>query len=481
MTQPQEAQTDLRSQHTANFAEILAQLNISLVVSTYQAGKLILLRAKQGIVNTHFKSFQRPMGMACKDGQFSLGSHHQILTFRNVPQVAAQLNSDILHDACYLPAHSHITGDIDIHEMAYVEDELWIVNTQFSCLCTLDPANSFVPQWRPPFISAYALGDRCHLNGLAVRDAEVRYVTALGQTDHKGGWRANKAKGGLLMEIQSNEIILDGLSMPHSPRWYRDTLWFLESGYGSLSQVNLEQKTTQMVAQMPGFTRGCAFYDDFAFVGLSKVRESATFSGLPLTKTQEERICGVWVIHLPTANIVAFLKFQGDVEEIFAVEVLPNCRHPEITEWDSEQALHAYVLPDLAFSEVDDTPLEPSVGMKLFEWGNDLYQKGQLDAAIASYQACLEQEPNNLLARFNLGVALGDNGLLVEALAELHQIIQEDAAHAEAHNSLAYVYVRLKNFPKAIEHYEKAIKINPKYDSARQNLDKVRQCLNAPE
>lgn len=36
------------------------------------------------------------------------------------------------HDACYLPRRIHITGDIDLHEMAYAKDgELWLVNTRF--------------------------------------------------------------------------------------------------------------------------------------------------------------------------------------------------------------------------------------------------------------------------------------------------------------------------------------------------------------
>ena len=54
---------------------------------------------------------------------------------------------------------------------------------------------------RPPFISAYAAEDRCHLNGLAIVDGQPRYVTALGQSDTRGGWRAGKSNGGIVMSV----------------------------------------------------------------------------------------------------------------------------------------------------------------------------------------------------------------------------------------------------------------------------------------
>jgi len=60
--------------------------------------------------------------------------------------------------------------------------------------------------------------DRCHLNGLAVVDGQPKYVTALGTTDTPGGWRERKADGGVLLDVESGETLIDNLSMPHSPR-----------------------------------------------------------------------------------------------------------------------------------------------------------------------------------------------------------------------------------------------------------------------
>jgi uncharacterized protein (TIGR03032 family) len=338
--------------------EILHQCQISLVISTYQAGKVILVRADDTQINTHFRLFQQPMGIAADREKLALGTAYEIWEFRNVPAAAPALEPQGKHDACYLPRDRHITGNIDIHEMAYAKDELWFVNTRFSCLCTLDPGNSFVPRWRPPFVSAYDISDRCHLNGLAIRDQVPRYVTALGATNTAQGWRDQKAHGGILMEVTTNTLLSQGLSMPHSPRWHRDRLWVLESGQGSLATVDIATGQLTPIVQLPGFTRGLAFWGPLAFVGLSQVRETAMFSGIPITERLSERTCGIWVVNIETAAVVAFLKFEAAVQEIFAVSILAEIRFPELIEWDEALLSSTFVLPDEALAEVDFRPLQ---------------------------------------------------------------------------------------------------------------------------
>jgi uncharacterized protein (TIGR03032 family) len=349
-----QAAQSFTSVHTSNLPAILNHYGISLAVSTYQAGRLVLVRADGQTLNTHFELLQKPMGITVHQNQLYLGIKNKIIEYRNVPAAGGQLEMPEKFDGCFVPRQQHITGDIDIHEMACDDaGKLWFINTRFSCLCSLQKDYSFVPEWRPSFISAYAPQDRCHLNGLAMRDGKPRYVTALGQGDTAGGWRENKRDGGILLDITDNRIIATGLSMPHSPRWYQDKLWVLESGYGHLSTIDPASGKKTVVAEMPGFTRGITFIDDFAFVGLSQVRESATFNNLPLLERQEERACGVWVINIQTGNTIGFLKFDGIVQEIFAVQVIPNCRYPALLADDNPLVDSTYVLPDKALAELD--------------------------------------------------------------------------------------------------------------------------------
>lgn len=343
-----------RSINTASLPEVLEETGSSLLVTTYQTGKLVCVRRTETGLNTHFRNFESPMGLAWQGGRLAVGTKSQIWEYQNVPAVAEKINatnkakngSAAACDACFVPRRTHYTGDVRIHEIGYAEGQLWIVATRFSCLATLDGEHSFVPRWRPPFISGLTADDRCHLNGMAVIDNRVRYVTALGTTDEAGGWRENKARGGVLIDVDSSETVVSGLSMPHSPRWYRDRMWVLESGEGTLATLDLDSGSIETVTQLPGFTRGLAFAGPIAFVGLSEVREATTFGGLPLTGRLEERQCGVWMVNIETGEIVGMLRFEDLVQEIFAVEVLPGITFPEVAEHGSDAVNLSYVLPE---------------------------------------------------------------------------------------------------------------------------------------
>jgi uncharacterized protein (TIGR03032 family) len=344
----------LRSVHTTTLVDLLSQGGFSFLVSTYQAGKLIIVRAEGNEVNTHFRNFHTPMGVAFDRGRLAVGANVHVMEFHNQQTVAKQLEPAGKHDSCFLPRQILITGQIGIHDIAWVGDELWAVNTRFSCLCTLDKRWSFVPRWRPQFVSGLASEDRCHLNGLGLRDGKPKYVTALGETDAAAGWRENKARGGCLIDVESNEFISRGLSMPHSPRWYNNQLWILESGAGSLATVELATGKLNTVALVPGFTRGLDFFGPYAFIGLSQVRESAVFSGIPITERLplEERKCGVWVVDTRNGKTVAFLHFQEGVQEVFAVQILPGMRYPDVLTQEHAMVGNAILLPDEALKDV---------------------------------------------------------------------------------------------------------------------------------
>ena len=350
----------LRSIHTESFPLLLAGMGCSIAVTTYQAGKLVFLRAQDGTLNTHFAAFDSPMGLAANQQVLSIGTPGQISHFRNMPAVAKKREPIGQVNACYMPRDSHTTGDILVHEMAYGNnDELWVVNTRFSCLCTLDNVNSFVPRWKPSFISGYSPNDRCHLNGLGMVDGKATYVTALGETNTATGWRANKKDGGILIDVPSGEIIARNLSMPHSPRWHNGQLWVLESGKGTLSIVDPQTGKHEPIATLPGFTRGLDFYGPLAFIGLSQVRETAVFSGIPITEQAIERNCGVWVVNIQTGQVVAFVKFEEALQEIFAVQILPGILGPDLVNDDLEMIHSSYELPDEAMQLVEIPQPEP--------------------------------------------------------------------------------------------------------------------------
>ena len=301
-------------------------------MSTYQAGKLFVVGAHQGALALSFHNFEHAMGVAARRDRIAVGTRNQVWSLRAAPDIAPRLEPAGRHDGCFLARSSHFTGDIDAHELAWAGEELWVVNTLFSCLCTLHEDYSFVPRWRPPFVSALAAEDRCHLNGLAISEGRPRYVTALAETDTPEGWRPDKATGGCLIDVPTGATVARGFAMPHSPRVHRGRVWLLDSGTGRLVAVDPATGGVEPVAELPGYR---------ARPGVPRVAglrgPVAGSARRPPSAACRSRTgasgCGAgsrsstWA----RAGIVAHLEFLSGVEEIFAVQVLPGIRFPAVS------------------------------------------------------------------------------------------------------------------------------------------------------
>lgn len=329
---PQRPQTAVTYEHSTNLPALLDRLGASLVVSTYQAGKVFTVGVHESKFVIQFHHFEQAMGVARTPTGLAIGTKRQIWMLpAGPPELARRVKPEGSHDVAFLARQAHFTGPIMGHDLASCDGSLWVVNTLFNCLCTLEPNASFVPRWRPPFITEIATGDRCHLNGLAADDRAPRFVTALGETDTEAGWREGKRDGGCLIDVTSGEVLVRGLSMPHSPRLARGELWLLNSGHGRLERYDPASRTTVPVATLPGYTRGLDLFGGLAFVGLSRVRETAVFGGLPLDDRRDQLRCGVAVVECQSGQVVATLFFKSGVEEIFDVRVLPGYRNPVLS------------------------------------------------------------------------------------------------------------------------------------------------------
>jgi uncharacterized protein (TIGR03032 family) len=329
-------QREVRHEYTHSLPALLSQLGVSLLVSTYQAGKVVAVGVADNELKLSYHNFERAMGLAVKRDMIAVGARAQVWFMRSAADLAGQIEPAGRHDSCFLTRSSHFTGEVQAHELAWSGDELWLVNTAFGCLCTLDDQHSFVPRWQPPFVSGLAAEDRCHLNGMAMAPNEQgvltpRYVTALAETDTPQGWRPNKVTSGCLIDVASGQTVAGGFAMPHSPRVHGGRVWLLHSGAGQLVLVDPARGHVQTVTELPGYTRGLAMYDHYAFVGLSKIRETSTFGGMPIADRRPELKCGVGVVDLTTGQLVAHLEFMTGVEEIFDVQVIPGVRCPALS------------------------------------------------------------------------------------------------------------------------------------------------------
>ena len=317
-------------EHSRSLPSILEALGVSVLISTYQAGRVVALGSHEGQLQVAFSRFDQAMGLCRTPNGIVVGSRDAIWTLPANREIAPHLEPRSTHDIAFLARQAHWTGPVMGHDLAWCAGKLWLVNTLFNGLVTIEMPWSFVPQWRPGFIGQWEAGDRCHLNGLAIKEdaSAPAYVTVLGESNTTGGWRENKAAGGCLIDVERGEAVLRGLSMPHSPRLYQDQLYLLNSGFGDLAVVNTAQQRLETVARLPGFTRGLDCFAGYAFVGMSQIRETAVFGGLPLQSNQDQLRCGLAVVNLSSGVVEAMFWFLSGVEEVFAVTVLPGWKNP---------------------------------------------------------------------------------------------------------------------------------------------------------
>ncbi len=455
-TQPAPAPLrEVRYEVSRDFVPILAEAGVSLLISTYQAGKLVVVGADQGNLTLSFHNFEQAMGVALCKNALAVGTRNQVWFLDREAGMAKQLDRGRPHDDCYLARRSHFTGQIHIHELAWGQtaptsdlrsptsdlrpptsdlrsptSELWIVNTLFSCLATLDDRHSFVPRWRPRFITGLAAEDRCHLNGIAMDGGSPKYVTAMSETDGPQGWRPTKTTSGCIIDVPSGEAICRGLAMPHSPRLAGGRLWVLNSGLGNISYVEPSNGRIEAVEPVPGYTRGLAFHGPLAFVGMSRIRETSTFGGVPIAERRDELRCGVAVIDIRPGKAVAYIEFKSGVEEIFAVEVIPNSRCPFLsgpTPTDDDSAA-VWMVPHLPNTTIAlpsgegggrSTPGEglrnsrhaqPQTAEQWNEHGGRLMESGHYDEAAAAYRRAIEIKPTLGAAWANLAFLTADRG-----------------------------------------------------------------------
>ena len=276
------------------------------------------------------RTFNRAMGLYATGQTLYLSSLFQLWRFEDALEPGQNYQG---YDRLYVPQVGYATGDLDIHDIAIdAENRIIFVNTLFGCLATLSETHSFVPLWQPPFLSKLAAEDRCHLNGLAMEAGQPHYVTAVSQSDVADGWRDRRHNGGCVIDVQQNQVIVTGLSMPHSPRYYQDKLWLLNSGTGYLGTVDLQQGKFEPITFCPGYLRGLTFWGTYAIVGISRPRHNKTFSGLALDENLKvkdaEARSGLLVIDLRSGDIVHWLRVEGIVEELYDVAVLPGVHRP---------------------------------------------------------------------------------------------------------------------------------------------------------
>lgn len=323
----------------------------SLIFSTVESGKVAFLGWDGRQVTLLMRQFDYPTGIGLTHNQIAIASRRRITLFSNAKLLA--YDYDIAHqglyDACYLPRASWYVGEIKPRDILFDKKGMVFVNTRFSCLSRPSFQYHFETVWHPPFISDLVPEDRCHLSGAACVNGNLAYATALGMSDTPGGWRENKTTGGILLDVQTGKILLHSLSLPHSPRWYRECLWLLNSGAGELWVVNPRTNETKVVCSLPGFVRGLDFWTNYAIIGLSQIRKKEKNSKIPLLDKNQEALCGVAVVNILSGKLEGLFQLTQGCEEIFDLHLLPTVRRAAMLTLDKPACHEAITMENTSW------------------------------------------------------------------------------------------------------------------------------------
>jgi len=337
-------------QFSPNIPELLVQLNVTIAISTYQAGKVVFISAtnSENLIQLP-RNFRKAMGIAVAPGKMAIAVQDEVIVLSNSPDLAVNYPpKPNTYDGLFLPRASYYTGHVDMHDLEWSGDDLWAVNTRFSCLAMVDSDYSFKPVWKPSFISRLAPEDRCHLNGMAFSEGKPKYTTALGMTDSFEGWRENKAGGGIIIDVETDRIVVDELAMPHSPRIYDGELFCLLSALGQLIKINTNDGSYEVMHQFDSYVRGMARHGDYLFIGLSKIRKkSSSFGDLPIA--EKSTSCAIEVLYFPSMSKVGRIQYMTSVEELYDVKILEGMRRPNVLSTLKDDFRKALVIPGATF------------------------------------------------------------------------------------------------------------------------------------
>ncbi|BFM39749.1 TIGR03032 family protein [Synechocystis sp. LKSZ1] len=318
---------------TPYFTQWLAEQQVSLALTNTLGHSLFLIGLKpNGELAVCECKFDRCMGLTVVNSNtLYMVTRFQIWRLENA--LSAGQIAETGADRIYLPQMAYTTGVLNIHDIAVdAEGSVVFVATRFNCLAKASTTKNFEPLWCPPFISHIMAPDHCHLNGLALHNGKLAYASSFSQTNTHEGWRQCQRHGGTITDIATNEIVVSGLSMPHSPRVYQGQLWVAQSGTGEFGKVDIKSGKFEPIVFGAGFLRGLAFWGNFAIVGSSKPRHSDFFNDLVLGERLAaqslEPLRGLHIIDLKAGEIIHSLSLEGVQGEIYDVVVLPGVRRP---------------------------------------------------------------------------------------------------------------------------------------------------------
>lgn len=297
--------------------DFLCKNSIVIAVSTYFSGDVILLGPNSEQVGIAIKvPFKYSSGLFCDEDRLIVGFQ-------------SGLKEIICNDLGDVSVNNiDLSEDFDIHDVFLSGNKKnYFVNTTYSCISIVEEG-AIKNLWKPPFITEFVPEHRCHLNGFTFKDDKPAFATSISTSDEADGWKGRRYDTGALINIDSNQIIVSSLSMPHSPRVHGEDVWIIDTGRAVLKKFTSSGRLMSKIDGLRGFGRGLGLSGGYAFVGLSQARDERGFDGLELKNIlgkDSRGITGIQVFDIDTGEENCYSQFPQNYSEVFDVSIVnPN-------------------------------------------------------------------------------------------------------------------------------------------------------------
>lgn len=325
------APAPLAVSHSDGFGRWLSDHDLSIAFTTAPAGRIVFAGLEPA---GRVSLFERPLDNAtalwARGDTLLTATDFQIWRFDNALAEGEVADG---YDRLYVPQAAYTTGDVGAGDLALARNGAIVFACRlFNCLAVASEAFSFAPLWRPVFISDLVPEDRCHVSGMTLVDGAPRAVTVTARVDAAGGWKADVVGGGAVIDVRTDAIVADGLSMPAAPRFHGERLWLLDAATGWLGFIHPQNRTFERVTFCPGLPRALDMRGDYAVCAVAPDTGLAGVGALPVDDMLARHAippqCAILVVDTRTGQVAEWLQIDSGADDIPGLALLPGVRRP---------------------------------------------------------------------------------------------------------------------------------------------------------
>ena len=311
--------------------ETLEKTGITLLVTREYEHLVMAIRAAPGVSAISYMCMPHPSGIAVNRGSgmvyiSSTRNPNQLYEFLPVISMMPRLdvNVESLEGCPLVPVRSHFyPGCLYMHDLALIDNALYANSVGQNCVIRLHDNGSYERVWWPRCIETEngpAFGQNyIQLNSIAAGD-DLKSSFFSASADKLSSVRPGHKnfpvdKRGVIFSGSTREVILRGLTRPHSARLYKGKIWVANSGYGEFGFI--ENGGFSPILKLPGWTRGLCLYKNIAFIGTSRIipRFLQYAPGLDA----DSSLCGIYAVDIKSGQVLGSLIWPYG-NQIFAID-----------------------------------------------------------------------------------------------------------------------------------------------------------------